>query len=426
MRIFQEIQELQKRVHSFYLLEGFLISLLIQSLILLFLNYFSMLNKYIASYSILLIPITLFLYLHLYKKPDFERIIYNSDKYFSLEERLITLWEYKDFNDPYGFKEKLVKETEDKISNKSLKESYPFKLSKFSKLLIVITILMLILNSIKLLNPPKKDTNLAFEDKKVTEEKKPNLLLDRKEKPSLKISKNIKGEKITEEKREEEISKLENNKNKELKNIEKLLSEWDFEEKKLMEELSKNKKEEGKNSGKNEGQNSRGDNQSLSQSLVPNLQGGSNLRNYSSTEQGEQKKGNSKGEGIQEGENSISEFPKEYKKGERLEFNASPNTSQKDMKNSGSLPGTAEREQKLGNNPSPRLNVNPEQVQVPSYGMDDSKKKVYLFSAPSLKENKERIESSLSFEASYRYESAVGTRIIPQDYQEIIKSYFSQ
>ncbi|MCS7201879.1 MAG: hypothetical protein NZ841_03790 [Dictyoglomus sp.] len=394
MKILQEINELWKKVNYFYLFEGFLISMVFSINTTLFLNYINLSNPYI---SILAFILSYFLYKYLRKRPNFEKVILNSDIYFNLEERLITFWEYREYNEPYGLIERLVSDIENRLSSKSLRNSYKWKPSKFLLILTILMIILIILNLMNFYNSiPKNIVNTEKEDI-----------------PSkIQVSKNIQGEKLTEEEREKEKSVAEK---REDKILEKLLSEWNFEEEKVIEEflqkritsseknISSETKEENK---KQEGvvqsyanQKSAFLNETTNKEFQENL-------GMENKETGE---GLIKEEGIKD-----------------LNINSSYNKSEKNQESRGSLPGIEERKEKLGSKPTPRLNVETEKIYVPSQGMDESKKKIYLFEAPSLKEDKNKSITPINPSVTNRGEYATYPRIIPQDLQEIIKSYFSE
>lgn len=417
MKIFQEINDLLKKVDFFYLFERILTSIILSINTFLFLKYLYIRNPYIPILTLL---ISYFLYKHLRKSPNFEKIILNSDRHFNLEERLITFWEYREYNEPYGLMEKLILELENKLSNRSLKSSYKWKPSKF---LIIITILMVMLIVLNILSSytPIQKTQTIYEKENIEQE----LSLKLQENPSSKIqiSKNIPGEKISEEKRDKEKSIAEKEKDKIL---EKLLSEWDFEEEKLMEEFLQKKTTSSSNE-KNTSLKNQEEKDILQQEGIS--------KNYMDQKSAFSRENVNKefksDEGISQGNLGIES--QESREGltkdegiKDLNIDSSYNKPEKDLEAKGSLPGIEERKEKLGSKPTPRLNVEAEKVYVPSQGMDESKKKIYLFEAPSLKEEKNKVITTLNPSIISKNEYPTYPRVIPQDLQEIIKSYFSE
>ncbi|MEN2984055.1 MAG: hypothetical protein ABDH25_03410 [Dictyoglomaceae bacterium] len=401
MKILQEINELWKKVNYFYLFEGFLISVIFSINTTLFLNYINLSNPYI---SILAFILSYFLYKYLRKRPNFEKVILNSDIYFNLEERLITFWEYREYNEPYGLIERLVSDIENRLSTKSLKSSYKWKPSKFLLILTILMIILIILNLMNFYNSIPKNM--------VTTEKE-NI-------PSkIQVSKNIQGEKLTEEEREKEKSVAEK---REDKILEKLLSEWNFEEEKVIEEfLQKRTTSSEKNTSfetEEENKRQEGVVQSYANQKSTFLSETTNKefnfdKDISQENLGMENK--ETGEGLTK-EEGIKD----------LNIDSSYNKSESKQESRGSLPGIEERKEKLGSKPTPRLNVEAEKIYVPSQGMDESKKKIYLFEAPSLKEDKNKSITPINPSVTNRGEYATYPRIIPQDLQEIIKSYFSE
>lgn len=420
MKFTQEIDELWKKVNFFYSLEGILISLAFTITFALFLNYLSLLNN-IYIISLLPLPTYLF-YILSRKKPNLDRIIISSDRRLSLEERLITAWEYREYREPYGLVENLINDLEKKLTEKSLKDTYIWRPSKFLKILSIIMAFLIILNIARTISPLQKKPELS-EKQKIEEESPSDLKRELRDLQSkLEISKKITGEKMAEENKD----KLSAEKEKD-KNLEKLLSEWDFEKEKLLEEVLQQKTSSPSNknqpSSKPE-EKSVPSNEASSpymeqKNIAPNelLQREVNPENNSPNDKYE----------LEEKIANLKEMGKENKIGENIDINSPSQEPKKDMESQGSLPGTAEREKMLGSKPTPRLNVEPEKVYVPSQGMDESKKKVYLFSAPSLKENKEKSSFPISSPLpEYKNEAPTSPRVIPQELQEVIKSYFSQ
>jgi hypothetical protein len=421
MKILKEINKLSIKVNKFYIFEGILISIIVPIILLLFLNYLSIL-KDINIYIFLTIPFPIYLfYILFWKKPDFQKVLLESDKKLNLDERLITIWEYRNYNDPYGLMDKISRDLEEKIKGRSIKDYYHWKPSRLLKLLCVLLIFLIILNFARSISPAKN--NFIVEKNEKKEEIKESNPIEQKIKRELQISKNLKGEKLTEEKRKQEKSALEKEKDK---NLEKILSEWNFEEEKIMEEMKK--KFSSSSNDKNK------------KSIFPTEKTPPSLGNTPSEGEISQNKDGEGNKDKIEQKNNLD--TQEGNKGEEIGNSGENSKSNRigDLRNldiptekpkgnedaQGSLPGTAEREQKLGKKPTPRLNTNPERVIVPSPGIDESKKRVYLIEAPSLKEEKEKSIMSLSSSFQYRAEESTSPRVIPWDLQEIIKSYFSQ
>ncbi|MGB9856647.1 MAG: hypothetical protein ACPLKX_00695 [Dictyoglomaceae bacterium] len=419
MKILKEIDELWKKVKFFYFLEGFFISMILPFTVLLFLNYFSLLNNNFYIIALLPLPTYIF-YILVKKKPDLNKVILNSDRYFSLEERLITAWEYKEYKEPYGLMENLIKDIEEKLSDKSLKDSYSFRPSRFLRILTLIMLLLIILNIARSISPLQKKPLLSKRDK-LEEEFTQEMKRDYPSK--LQVSKKIPGEKITEERREKEKLLAEREKDKVL---EKLLSEWNFEEEKLIEELMQKNPTSSQDKNKSS-LKLKEESTSPQEGTTPYIQQKNISLDNLYRENTSEENPSNQNYGTKEDKENLPEMPKEDKVGEGTDINAPSQEPEKDIKSQGSLPGTTERKEKLGKNPTPRLNVNPEKIYVPSQEMDESKKKVYLIEAPALKEKREKAVTSLPFSLpQYKFESSTSPRVIPQDLQEIIKSYFSQ
>ncbi len=415
MKIFQEINDLWKKVNFYYLFERVLISTIISVNTFLFLKYFYLSNIYIP---ILLLLTSYLMYKYLRKRPNFEKVLLNADKFFNLEESLITLWEYKEYNEPYGIMKKLIYELENKLSNKSLKTSYRWKPSKLLSILTLIMIVLIILNILNSYSSIQKHKTILKEE---NIEQESSLKLKENLSSKIQISKNIQGEKITEEKREKEKTSVEKEKDKVL---EKLLSEWDFEEEKLIEELLQKKttSSDEKNSPSKIQEEKNIQQEGFSQNYMD--QKNAFLRENPNKEFKSDKNISQGNFGMESGE-----LGKGIERDETikdLNIDSSYNKSEKDKEAKGSLPGIEERKEKLGSKPTPRLNVEAEKVYVPSQGIDESKKKVYLFEAPSIKEEKEKVITPINSPVISKSESPTYPRLIPQDLQEIIKSYFSE
>lgn len=375
---------------------------------------------------IFLLPLPIFyLYLLKRKKPDYYNLILNADRYFDLEERLITFWEYKDYEDSYGLMRKLKKDLEDKLSSIDLTKSYKFKPSNLFKLLSLFFIFLLILNFIysfpkdiykvvKLVEE-KRQENLRQTSKLLSQEK--NRLIDEDL-----LHKNFPKEALSQEEyNKEKIEDLQKP-----KSLEEFLSQYNFNKNDLKQEMLKlasdsTQKEKENTSNKNNEPQQKGSETALSN----NITGGAGMNQPFASQSN---KGSSQKESV---ENNISE-----NKGENLSQNLSERMLQtpvlgdssyraKDKTNLGSLPGTEERETKLGDKESERKVFAGEKIYVPPT-ISEEEGKNYLFQAPTLEGRRKLTGGALNLSPIYEKEKPVASRILPLEFQEILKIYFSQ
>ncbi|HOJ92617.1 MAG TPA: hypothetical protein PKW23_03000, partial [Dictyoglomaceae bacterium] len=193
-----------------------------------------------------LLPLPIFmLYLLKKKKPEDLEVIIKADRHFSLEERLITFWEYKEHQDPYGLIERLKEDLEERIRYIDLRKAYSFKPSKLLKTMAFLTLILLALSLI--ISPPKNLIS-AFnptENKRAYNEQK-NSLLEKKAHLSDNI---LEGEGV----KKQQVSQEDFNKEKvesfeTPKSLEEFLSQWDFDKNntKFKESQKENQKVEDK------------------------------------------------------------------------------------------------------------------------------------------------------------------------------------
>jgi len=329
----------------------------------LLLNLFSLRVSF-AVYSILYI-LTFYLYIRLKKKPDHYKIIFRADRHYSLEERLITFWEYKDFNDSYGLINKLKEELEEKLSKIDLSKAYKFKPSKLLKGLLLFFVILLIFNLVY--SFPKdisKVINLAHEKNK---EQNQNLQKIVNNKGKM-LENDLLNEKLQKEKAsEDEFYKEKIGDLQKPKSLEEFLSQYNFDKNTLKNEkiktASSNKTQEEKENSENKNKEEKGKENkeaSIDSSNLPSLAG----KNQASLAQSPKSSGAER-----EGEENL---PKE-------DSNLSQNSPQERMlqnpipgeglpektKQTGSLPGTEERETKLGETESQRKVFSGEKIYVP-------------------------------------------------------------
>lgn len=375
---------------------------------------------------IYLLPLPIFyLYILKKKKPDYYSLILEADKHFNLEERLITFWEYRDYEDSYGLMRKLKKDLEDRLSSIDLTKSYKFRPSNILKLLSLLFLFLLILNliysfpkdisKIVELVEDKRQENLRQTSKLLSQEK--NKLIDEEL-----LNKNIPKEALSQDEYDKEkIKDLEKP-----KSLEEFLSQYNFSKNDLKKEMSETnsdltQKEKEAKSEKSKESQQRGSETAINN----NLTGGAGVNQPFSSQS---KRGNLQEErGENELRKDIEGSPSQSisEKMVQSPVLGDSDYSAKDRTKSGSLPGTEERETKLGDKETERKVFSGEKVYVPPT-ISEEEGKNYLFQAPTLEGRRKLKGENLNFSPIYEREKPVASRILPLEFQEILKIYFSQ
>lgn len=352
-------------------------------------------------------------------------MILKADKHFALEERLITFWEYKDYEDSYGLMRKLKKDLEDKLSSIDLSKSYKFRPSNLLKVLSLLFIFLFILNFIY--SFPKdisKMVKLVEEKRQENLQQTSKLLLQEKNKIIDKelLNKSLPKEVLSQEEyNKEKIEDLQKP-----KSLEEFLSQYNFNKNDLKQEIPKlasdlTQKEKENTSNKNNESQQKGSETAINN----NITGGAGINQPFLSQSN---KGGFQKENI---ESSLNE-----NKGENISQNLSErmiqnpvlgdsNYSAKDRTNSGSLPGTEERETKLGDKETERKVFAGEKIYVPP-AISEEEGRNYLFQAPTLEGRRRLTGGPLRLSPIYEKEKPVASRILPLEFQEILKIYFSQ
>ncbi|MGC8930986.1 MAG: hypothetical protein ACP5K6_05545 [Dictyoglomus sp.] len=235
-------------------------------------------------------------------------------------------------------------------------------------------------------------------------------------------SENLKKERISQEEyNKERIEDLEKP-----KSLEEFLSQYNFDKNTLKNnkvKTSSEKSNEEKESNLNKNEEQKGSKEaSIDSSNLPTSAG----RNQAFLDQ--------------TSKSSLKEPTGEKEEGSTLENNNPPEMSLKDRmlqnpspgeglpentKQTGSLPGTEERETKLGEAKSQRRVFSGEKIYVPP-SLSEKEGKNYLFQAPTLEGRRKASGSNINLNPSYEEENPTASRILPKEFQEILKLYFSQ
>ncbi len=359
------------------------------------------------------------LYLLKKKKPEDLEVIIKADRHFSLEERLITFWEYKEHQDPYGLIERLKEDLEERIRYIDLRKAYSFRPSRLLKTLAFLTLILLALNLI--VSPPKNLVSaLSPEGNEKAYNEQKNSLLEKKAHLSDNV---LEGEGV----KKQQVSQEDFNKEKvesfeTPKSLEEFLSQWDFDknnaksnESQKESQKTEEKKEESTAQKEGNEKSSIGSSNNMP-SLGSVASGISPSMEEGSSSQGEKEEGQTAG---------TENMPAQSQQ-ERMIQAPIPGGKVADKKDaSSSLPGTEERNTKLGEKESERKVFSGENVSVPS-PQEEEKGKNYLFQAPTLTGERKTVGDSVSVSPQYQEENPVASRILPQEFQDILKIYFSQ
>jgi len=371
------------------------------------------------NFFVLLLPFPIFyLYFIKKKKPNYYQIILQADKHFSLDEELITFWEYKDYDDPYGLMERLRRRLEEKLSHLDLSKAYKFKPSHLLKILSLIFVFLLMLNLINSKDMPKNIAQIW--EKKENQERNISRIPEEKLALNDELSKkNIPKEKISQEEYDKEkLKEMEKP-----KSLEEFLSQYNMDKNTLKKENKKaeNQKEEKKeasNKNNNQERGEEGKEQNISN--LPSQGAGKSYayaNPYESKDENvsqEEKALNEEGKGSETPSNQERTLQTPTESGKEVDKNAK----------SGNLPGTEERPDKLGQETQRKVFTG-EKIYVPPSQSEELGKN-YLFQAPTLEGRRLSQDKSLSYNPSYTKEKAVSSRILPLEFQEILKTYFSQ
>lgn len=356
------------------------------------------------------------------KRPDYYEVIFRTDKHFALEERLITFWEYRDYEDPYGLMRKLKEDLEDKLASIDLSKAYKFQPSNLLKFLSLLFVFLLILN---LLYSFPRDTfkgiNLVEDKKTENLEKKAKLAFQDKNKLLEEdlINKNLTKEPLSQEEIDrEKIKDLERP-----KSLEEFLSQYNLDKSTLKKEepkSSSNLEKKEKENSSQENNESRKTSPDVALNNNPTQGAGMN-QTLSSQEKKTPQGGESERELSKDLGENLTKAPIE--RGFQSPVLGDGDYRKKDT--SGSLPGTEERETKLGDKETERKVFSGEKIYIPP-SLSEEEGKNYLFQAPTLEGRRKLTGSSLSLSPIYEKEKPVASRILPLEFQEILKIYFSQ
>jgi len=371
------------------------------------------------NFFILLLPFPIFyLYFIKKKKPNYYQIILQTDKYFSLDEELITFWEYKDYYDPYGLMERLRKRLEEKLSKIDLSKAYKFKPSPLLKILFLIFVFLLILNLITSKDMPKSIPHIL--ENKENQESKVSRIPEEKLALNEELSKkNIPKEKIS----QEEFDKEKLKEMEKPKSLEEFLSQYNLDKNTLKKEnnqAEKHKEERKEASSKNNNQEKGEEGKEQNISNLP-FQGAGKSYAYANPYESKEKSTLQDEKALKEDmkgsetpSNQEGTLPVPTESGKEVDKNAKL----------GNLPGTEERPDKLGQETQRKVFTG-EKIYVPPSQSEELGKN-YLFQAPTLEGRRLSQDKSLSFNPSYAKEKAVSSRILPLEFKEILKTYFSQ
>lgn len=319
--------------------------------------------------------------------------------------------------------EKLRKDLQEKLSRIDLSKAYKFKPSKLLKILLILFLFLLLLNLVysfpkdisKVINNANKESKQEIKSQRITNNKskifEDNLL-----------SENLQKEKISQEEyNKERMEDLEKP-----KSLEEFLSQYNFDKNTLKNDkvkTSSEKPKEEKESGQNKNEERKGSKEaSIDSSNLP-TSAGKNQASLAQTPKSSLKESTGEKEEDLIPENNN---PPEMSLKDRMLQNPSPGEGlPENTKQTGSLPGTEERETKLGETESQRRVFSGEKIYVPPF-LSEKEGKNYLFRAPTLEGRRKTSGSNVSLNPSYEKENPTASRILPKEFQEILKLYFSQ